>query len=498
MKLHELKVYPSKKSIAKEDQLAWKLAQVALDEAPISDLAREMLINRIIDNVAVALASLHRKPVVHARDQALAHPLEKGACVFGLNNEHRFSAEWSAWANGVAVRELDFHDTYLAADYSHPADNIPPLLAVAQQKGKNGKDLLRGLLVAYEVHISLVKGICLHKHKIDHIAHLCPAQAAGLGALLNMDTDSIYQAIQQAVHLSFTTRQSRKGEISSWKAYAPAFSGKIAIEAVDRALRGEKSPSPIYEGEDSVLAWLLDGPEASYEIPLVEQGEEKINILESYTKAYSAEYQAQALIDLAFELRKKINDISKIKNITIYTSHHTHFVIGTGSGDPQKMDPKASRETLDHSLPYIFAVALEDGKWHHKESYTQQRASRPQTVDLWQKIKTCEEQVWTNLYKDPDPRKKAFGGRVKIELKNGEIIEGEKKLADAHPFGKNPFGREDYINKLVTLSEDIVPKQELERFLDLVQRLELLSYEDIVELNVQTDLSHVPESKGIF
>ena len=498
MKTHTLKVYPSKKRLPEEEQLAWKLAEAALDPAPVSLPAKEMVINRMIDNAAVAIASLYRDPVVHAREQALAHPKKNGACVFGLNNTHRFSADWAAWANGVAVRELDFHDTYLAADYSHPADNIPPLLAVVQQMGKSGKDLLKGILAAYEIHISLVKGICLHKHKIDHIAHLCPAQAAGLGALLSMDQERTYQAVQQAVHVSWTTRQSRKGEISSWKAYAPAFAGKMAIEAIDRSLRGENSPSPIYEGEDSVIAWLLDGQKASYEIPLVEKGEEKVSILESYTKAHSAEYQAQAFIDLAFELRNKIEDLSLVKEITIYTSHHTHFVIGTGSGDPQKRDPKASRETLDHSLPYIFAVALEDGRWHHKDSYTRERASRPQTVRLWHKIKTCEEQTWTDLYKDPDPGKKAFGGRVKIELKNGEFIEGEKKLADAHPFGKKPFGREDYIDKFLNLSEAVVSKQETERFLDLIQSLESLSYKEVCELNVQADLPLISKSKGIL
>ena len=498
MKTHILKVYPSNKRLKKEEQLAWKLSEAALDPVPLSPLAKQMAINRIIDNAAVAVASLNRSPVVHAREQALAHPLKNGSCIFGLSNQHRFSADWSAWANGVAVRELDFHDTYLSADYSHPADNIPPLLAVAQQMGKNGKDLLRGILAAYEIHISLVKGICLHKHKIDHIAHLCPAQTAGLGALLNIDKERTYQAIQQAVHVSFTTRQSRKGEISSWKAYAPAFAGKMAIEAMDRSLRGENSPSPIYEGEDSVIAHLLDGPEASYKIPLVEKGEEKVSILESYTKAHSAEYQAQALIDLAFELRQKIKDYSLIQSITIYSSHHTHYVIGTGSGDPQKMDPHASRETLDHSIPYIFAVALEDGKWHHRDSYTKERAHRPQTIKLWHKIKTCEEKIWTNLYEEPHPNKKAFGGRVKIELKNGEVIEGEKKLADAHPYGKKPFERKDYINKFLSLSGGIISQQETERFLNLTQKLEFLSYNEICQLNVQANLSTHSKSKGLF
>ena len=191
---------------------------------------------------------------------------------------------------------------------------------------------------------------------------------------------------------------------------------KMAIEAIDRSLRGEKSPSPIYEGEDSVVAWMLDGPSARYKIPLVEKGESKLSILESYTKAHSAEYQAQAFIDLAFELREKIKDLSTIKQITIFTSHHTHFVIGTGSGDPQKMDPQASRETLDHSLPYIFAVALEDGFWHHIDSYKRERATRPSTLKLWRKIQTQEEQIWTKLYKDLNQKKKAFGGRGTSEI----------------------------------------------------------------------------------
>ena len=125
-----------------------------------------------------------------------------------------------------------------------------------------GADLIRGLATAYEIQIDLVKGICLHEHKIDHVAHLGPSAAAGLGTMLRLDVDTIYQAIGQALHLTTATRQSRKGEISSWKAYAPALAGKMAIEAVDRAMRGEGSPAPIWEGEDGVIAWLLDGSRA--------------------------------------------------------------------------------------------------------------------------------------------------------------------------------------------------------------------------------------------
>ena len=79
-------------------------------------------------------------------------------------------------------------------------------------------------------------------------------------------------------------------------------------------------------------------------------GESKKAILETYTKEYSAEYQSQALIDLAKKLKTKIPKLNQIKKIDIFTSHHTHYVIGTGANDPQKMDPNASRETLDHSI----------------------------------------------------------------------------------------------------------------------------------------------------
>jgi 2-methylcitrate dehydratase len=156
----------------------------------------------------------------------------------------RFSPEWAAWANGVAVRELDFHDTFLAAEYSHPGDNIPAVLAVAQHKGIGGKDLINGIATGYEIQVDLVKGMCLHEHKIDHVAHLGPSAAAGIGALLHLPTEVTFQAVQQALHVTTATRQSRKGEISSWKAHAPAFAGKMAVESVDRAMRGEGCSEP--------------------------------------------------------------------------------------------------------------------------------------------------------------------------------------------------------------------------------------------------------------
>jgi 2-methylcitrate dehydratase len=383
---------------------------------------------------------------------------------------------------------------------------------VAQHLGKSGRDLLRGLATGYEIQINLVRAICLHEHKVDHIAHLCPSAAAGIGTLLGLKQKVIYQAVQQALHTSVSFRQSRKGEISSWKAYAPAHAGKLAVEAVDRCMRGEGAPSPIYEGEDSVVGWVLSGRTVAdregrerayepvyYEVPLPAPGEPKRAIMDSYTKEHSAEYQSQALIDLAFRMRERIGDLEDVERIVIHTSHHTHYVIGTGANDPQKMDPEASRETLDHSIMYIFAVALQDGRWHHVDSYAPRRAARPDTVRLWHKIETREDPEWTRRYHSRDPDELSFGGRVEVFLKDGTRLVDELAVANAHPNGARPFGRDDYVGKFRVLTEGIVSTREANRFLADVQDLARIPGGELAALNVALPAGTLLEGKpGIF
>jgi 2-methylcitrate dehydratase len=502
---HTVRVYRSDEPLPRPEQLAWKIAEVAAEQLDPTPEVTDMVINRVIDNAAVATASLGRAPILAARTQAEAHPVSRGgagATIFG--SPERTSPEWAAWANGVAVRELDYHDTFLAADYSHPGDNIPPILAVAQHLGRSGAELLRGIVTGYEIQVDLVKGISLHKHKIDHVAHLGPSAAAGIGTLLDLDVETVYQAVGQALHTTTATRQSRKGEISTWKAHAPAFAGKMAVEAVDRAMRGQTSPSPVYEGEDGVIAWLLDGPDARYTVPLPALGEPRTAILDTYTKEHSAEYQAQAWIDLARRVGTEnpwLRDPANVRSVVLHTSHHTHFVIGSGSGDPQKYDPKASRETLDHSIPYIFTVALQDGAWDHVASYAPERAGRPDTVELWRTVTTTEDPEWTRRYHSTDPSEKAFGGRVEIELSDGGRIIEEIAVADAHPLGARPFAREQYVHKFRTLAGGVLADEEAERFLDVAQRLPELTADELAGLTVtplDDPLPTHPVAAGIF
>ena len=234
----------------------------------------------------------------------------------------------------------------------------------------------------------------------------------------------------------------------------------MAVEAVDRAMRGERRPSPIYEGEDGVIAWLLDGPDAEYRVPLPEAGEAKRAILDTYTKEHSAEYQAQARIDLARRMRTAHREPSRVAEIVIHTSHHTHNVIGTGSGDPQKMDPRASRETLDHSIPYIVAVALQDGAWHHGAPTRPPAPAAPTpcgcgTRSARRRTRSGRGATTPTIPSSADP----VGS-----LDDGTVIEDEIGVADAHPRGARPFGRAEYVEKFRTLTDGVVADAEIERF----------------------------------
>ena len=149
---------------------------------------------------------------------------------------------------------------------------------------------------------------------------------------------------------------------------------------------------------------------------------------------------------------------------------------------------------------YIFAVALEDANWHHVKSYTKSRASRKSTIKIWNSIKTHEDKKWTKKYHDPNPKNKSFGAKVIVTLNNGKKYSDELDKADAHPYGARPFKRANYINKFLTLTKDIITKDESERFLKTVQNLRKLKPGQLNRLNIEIKKTKIKRNlkKAIF
>ena len=372
-----------------------------------------------------------------------------------------------------------------------------------QLKNCNGEDLIKAIATSYETQLRLSLSIALNPNRIDHVGHLGPAITSGIGNLLKLDTETIYQAIQWSAHTSTFTRQGRKGKLSSWKAYAPGLVGKNSIDAIDRAMRGDTSPSPVWEGDYGIIQILLKNNRGEIKIELPESNEPRQGILNTFTKEHSAGYHGNSLIDLAFEMRKKVTDTKEIKKINIFTKEYTHVVMGSGSNDKEKYSSEASRETLDHSAMYIFAVALEDGKWHHEESYAESRKKRKETVELWNKIETFESSEWNQkYYNEVDPLKKAQGAKVEIIFNNGDKIVDQLDFANAHPNGKTPFVRENYLNKMKKLFTNIVDEKEEKRFINLIDNLGNLTQDEVKRLNINCKNGYINldknKIKGIF
>ncbi len=186
-----------------------------------------------------------------------------------------------------------------------------------------------------------------------------------------------------------------------------------------------------------------------------------------------------------------------MEKIVIHTSHHTHYVIGTGANDPQKMDPKASRETLDHSIMYIFAVALEMAAGIMSDPTRPNARAATARSRCGARSPRSRIPNGTRRYHSHNPNEKAFGGRVIVSLKGGSVISDEIAVADAHPLGARPFKRPDYVKKFRTLAEGVIAPTEQDRFIATVERLDTLKageLNDLILRSIRSSLRRNPRA----
>jgi 2-methylcitrate dehydratase len=259
-------------SIAARDdhrQLAWALAEIAAEPVPVPADVAAAIGDRLIDNASRAAVALAREATVCARAQAAFHPARSGATIYGLSAHRRFSPEWAAWANGIAVRDARRHDPFIAG--SPPLDLIGPILAVAQHCERTGGDLVRGIAAAAEIQVALTRGIGASAHDVDPAVHLAPAVAAGIGALLALPVETIDRAIRAALSVAAMRPPPGANPVRA-RASAPALASKAAIEAVDGAMRGEAAPLPSCGGEDGNFTWMLCNDVGACEVVLPARG----------------------------------------------------------------------------------------------------------------------------------------------------------------------------------------------------------------------------------
>jgi 2-methylcitrate dehydratase len=386
---------------------------------------------RVLDSIGVAIAALEESAPAAAGRYAVAHP--GSATVWGT--DARSGAEAAGFANGVAVRALDFNDTYLSLEPLHPSDAIAALLALAEVRGLPGNELIRAIAISYEVSVSLCDAASLRAHGWDHVGFLGIGAACGAGALLGLTTDGLEQAISIAAIPHAAMRQTRAGELSMWKGAAAANAARHAVFGASMAEAGMTGPNEPFEGEMGIIRQLLGGePFDDEPLKRLEALEPPTRISDTYVKFWPVEYHAQSAVDAALRLHARLagRDVSSVRIDTFRTSYE---IIAK---DPEKWDPR-TRETADHSIQYIVCAALQDGEVT-MATFDPARFRRADTLELLQQRTTVEEDPGlTAGYPDGIPN------RVTVTAADGEAL---TERVD-HPRGhaRNPMTDDELVAK---------------------------------------------------
>ncbi len=349
---------------------------------------------RIVDALACGLAAVRESPPAMAR-RAMRHLGPAGTATI-LGTGERTAPDLAAFVNGYLIRYLDHNDTYLSKEALHPSDNLAGLLAVAEDRGAGGRDLLTTLIAAYEIVCRLADASSIRDRGWDHVTYGGIAVAAAASRLLGSTPAQIEQAINIAAATGINLRQTRVGELSMWKGAAYGGAGRNGVFAAYLAREGFTGPAPVFEGLRGFIAQVsgpLEIPQMAGEGDGKSAGAARFRLLDTDIKYWPAEYHSQAAIALALDLRNRGLRPEAIERITVRTFKVAVDIIG---GEPEKWAP-ATRETADHSLPYLVAAALLDGEVTERQ-FTPARIAGDDIRSLMRRIEIVEQADLTAAY----------------------------------------------------------------------------------------------------
>lgn len=390
---------------------------------------------RILDSIGVAIAGLDGDAPTAARAYAADLPDRNGATIWG--SRLWASPEVAGFANGVAVRYLDFNDTYLSSEPLHPSDAIAPLMALAERRDRPANDLVAAIATAYEVSVTLCDSASLRTHGWDHVNYLGIGVACAAGLLLGLPVERIEHAVSIATVPHAAMRETRAGELSMWKGAAAANAARNAVFATLLAEKGMTGPARPFEGDMAFVRQLLYG-EGFDEDVLSRLGAKAPprRILDTHIKFWPVEYHAQSAVDAALQFSKGfLLDADRIKSIEIDTFDAAYQIIAK---DPEKWDPK-TRETADHSLQYIVVAALLDGEVTSR-TFEPERFRDPRTLGiLKERVIVREDPELSAGYPEGIPN------RITVTTTGGDREVREIR----HPRGhaRNPMTDEEVVAK---------------------------------------------------
>ena len=399
---------------------------------------------RLIDSLGCALGACDCEPAQIGRRLAQGQAPGKYAgrvLCFG----DRLPAETAAFINTAMIRNLDFNDRYPGG---HPSDCLGALLALAGATQVDGKRFLASMLVVYEVFARLSDSTKLSRHGWDQGYAIGIATAAGVCNLMNLPVEAAGHAIGIAAASNLPLRVTRSGELTSWKNVATAYAARNGLFAALLAAEGMTGLGNAFEGRNG----LWEKVTGSFKLaPFPNRGGAYLTP-RVQLKYWPIETNGQPAVWAALELRSQV-DASELKEIEVFTSRFTWFEIGS---EPEKWDPK-TRETADHSLPYIFARTLVDGPitvGSFSDKAVQDFSLRP----LMAKIKVIPDESIEALLPE----------KTLIRVKATSISGGSYSIDVVNPLGHpdNPMEDRHIEEKFLALAEPVIGKDRCSSLLD--------------------------------
>lgn len=421
---------------------------------------------RVIDSLGCALGGYNMLPPKIARAHALEVTANPGATVLGTS--HRTSAELAAFTNGVMVRCLDFNDTSHGRAGGHPSDNIPAVMAAAEYAGADPRALISGIVLAYEVMDRFVDYCPIINRGWDHATYQAFSTAAGAAKVFGLAPEQMANALALAVTPNGATWQTRVGSLSMWKGCAAGNAGRNGVFAAQLAKRGLTGPDEAFAGANGFLKQVAGV--APLELKGFGGEGRLFKIQEAKLKYYPSDYETQCAVHPALELRHELGGrVDEIEKIIVDTYH---LAVKVAADTPDKWHPK-TRETADHSLPYVLSLAFVRGNvW--LDDFTEERINDPQLRSLMPKIEVHEKEEYTKA--SPD----SHYFRIEVITRSGQRLVRETRYAKGHP--KNPMSDAEIEDKFRRLAAPLLKPAQINSILERLWYLEEVNVPEIMSL----------------
>ena len=402
----------------------------------------------LVDTVACAMGGYLSEPAKIATQLARTVTSTLPSRIMGTKDCS--SPDMAGFANSVMVRYLDYNDMSVGG---HPSDSIPGALAMADYLGSDGRSVITSIVVNYEVG-RRVGDYVQHALGWDHGILRSLGAACAAGKIMGLDQEHMSHAISLAVVPTIALGQTRVGELSMWKGCAGPIGTRAGIFAAQLAQQGMTGPFEPFDGSEGLWAKMLDNP-----VRLEGGWGEPYSINDTRLKFFPSQGGTQGPTGLAVELHSQISTSAEIEAIRIYLPSG---LLLRAVSEPEKWHPK-TRETADHSIPYLVAVALQDGAVT-PDSFSPQRIQDPVLGALIDRMNVEADAEYTRRYPDE------INCRIEITTTSGKQLAAHATYPKGHP--RNPMTDAEIDAKFRSLSAELLAPRQYDRALSLLWSLE--------------------------